>query len=1290
MRVIGIVLIVIAVVLALGVALASIVLPRSSSSDDASRSVERTTTFGLNPQNVQLDIPLAEHATCQQGPRPLDVVLLIDQSSSMDGEPLAQAVAGAQAFLETLDLTEHQVALGLFADQVAAYNGLTSDRAALDATLAQAEAGSGTNIAAALTAARNELQGTRRRFGSSGFVVLFSDGNDSSGEVQSLAGAIKDAGVRIFVVGPQGGDLNQQMLESIASGPDYVRLFPAANEIPSAFRAIAEEINQVVATDLSITDSLAASLPANPGSATPEGVVTPTQVQWQIPTVSKNALAALGVFSYQVDPTGYGLRRLAPQAGKAFFNDCANQPVSLTLPSGPSVLFLPPLPLALLLPLLFLLSGLALLLLSGRDPKPAPLAPRPVPQPLTGDGQAIQPTAPEGTLFAGWLSKAESLTPEIGRTPNAPVRTSPTLIIGLGATGRVVMHKIAAELQDRWGPTLPDRVRLLQVNVPLGNPQPTDSLPNLKEVSLTRGGERLSTRESYLEWARKVSTRSGRPAGRIALFADLATGKDESQLHPALRKALGGQKGVTVWIVADAFGDDSSSIATDIGHLVRTMSLPDEIGSVRLCLATQNARWPDRLGPQQRSSRTFATLRELQRLRQKRDVPFVYASGYGQRELEAVNPGRMFDEVYLFDGKGEEIEGTIYDISALPADEGVLAVMANGMLAFLDPALSQKFLELEKNAQSEVARTGSTKLENYVSAMGCCVVRVPIEEIRRLAELRLLHRTLLDCEDGLIGWERLERDGTISRRKQALVNVTDRDLSEFLQETGLSFASANPLPAAQVRTRAIKHLERVMNDGEPLRLRWASALLTLVGDQHPDSVAVLEPVKRELAAWIALVGETTQPKPTADQQSSGDSGLDFSFGFDLDLPMLDEDGLGDSGSTGALYADWESRWQRARQNFPTLKSQSPETPVVALSDEGAIFERYLSHPGQESARLRKRAYWLWQDRQGFVTLKLLILPNDLGAKPANEQVKTWANLLQDNPYAYAVSPRDVAGLNDRLLDAARTQSRGINSESVILYLDRQPGSLTQILRQNSSPLFRRNELASGEGVAATPYRYLLAPAGDAGDRLGANLKAVRFTGSDPATVVMMQVKHILPIANTEAFVEAAHAYRPVRTEQVFLAEQLATEMEQAARQEILDDGEPLLLPAEVVALLDQNQALVELLGAACVYGLLDVRFDRGRATVIAASPSLEPLASLGVDRLLVDGVTRLSPDVDGQQRLRDAVNAQRQTYAETRFELLNRMRQELLPPLLALPSGQGQELGIVVAAIIQHESVHTA
>jgi len=1291
MRIVGIILVVIALVLGLVLTLAALLLPDSASNDTATRSVEQSTVFGLTPQDVQLDLALNQVAQCQQGARPLDVVILIDQSGSMGGEPLAQAVAGARGFIETLDLSKHQVALALFSDQVNTYQGLTADRSVLDAALFEATADSTTDIASALAAARNELQGTRRRFGSAGFIVLFTDGGAEPAtipEVETLARSAQDAGIKLFVIGLQGDDYNEPLLRAIASGPDYLRLAPPVAEIPEAFRSIAEQINQVVATDLRVVESIAPGLAVDPTVIQPPADVTAEQIVWQAPALNQDALADWATLRYQVMPAGYGFKQLAPQEARLSFNDCNNQVVARALPPGPRLLFLPPVPLTLLPLLLLLIPGLLLIGLGSRNPKPGPAAPRVVPRTPDADPTPPEPasSAMEGTLFMDWLGKVESLSPETGRTPNAPVRALPTLVIGLGASGRAVLHKIATDLQDRWGPTLPERVRLLQVNVPLGNPVPTDTLPNLLEVNLARSGEQLNKSGAHLEWARDLSSRSGRPAGRMALFADLAMGKSESQLHPVLRKVLSGQRQTTVWIVADAFNDDGSSIVADLAHLVRTLALPEEISSVRLCLAMHNARWSDRLGPQQRSARAFATLRELQRLRQKREAAFVYAPGYGQRELEATSAGRIFDEVYLFDGKGEQANETSYDVSALPAGEGVLEVLAAGMIAFLDPALSQRFLELEKNAQSEVARTGSARLENYVSAMGCCTVSVPVEEIRRLAELRLTHRALFDVEDGLFGWERLERNGELAQRKQVNVGVSARDLAAFRQATGLAAGAASLPPAGQVRARVRTYLDQVMNDGEPLRLRWVSALLEQMIADQPDLGAILDPFQRELGDWIKLVGQVSPPAATSSQQLASDVDFGFDFNFDMDLPSFNLDG--DSDAVGVLYQQWERHWQQAREGFPVFKAQSPHTSVATLADEAAIFERYLPRPGQEAARLRRRAYWLWQERQGYMTLQLLVLPNDLTARPAGERFRTWGDLLRDNPYAYASTPRDAGAILDGLLAAARAQSRGINAESITLYLGRQSGSLTQTLQRNSSPLFRRKEIGGqGEGVAATPYRYLLAPAADAGDQLATNLKAMRFVGSDPATVVMMQVKHILPVANTVAYDEALNTYIPTRNDQVFLEEQVAAEMENAARQEVLEEGATLLLPPDVVALLDQSQEAIELLGEAIIYGLLQIQSARGAVTITTANAEAQPLATLGVGRLLPEGAPLLHNDGQWRQRLRTAVDEQRETFAERRYELLNQVRQQALPPLLALPAGEGQELGIVLAAAIQRESV---
>lgn len=54
----------------------------------------------------------------------------------------------------------------------------------------------------------------------------------------------------------------------------------------------------------------------------------------------------------------------------------------------------------------------------------------------------------------------------------------------------------------------------------------------------------------------------------MALFADLADGKDNSALWSPLGHVLANQNGLVIWIVADAFGSASGMIA-DVAHLLR-------------------------------------------------------------------------------------------------------------------------------------------------------------------------------------------------------------------------------------------------------------------------------------------------------------------------------------------------------------------------------------------------------------------------------------------------------------------------------------------------------------------------------------------------------------------------------------------------------------------------------------------------------------------------------------------------------------------------------------------------
>ncbi len=142
-----------------------------------------------------------------------DLVIVMDISRSMDVpdvEPSRLAAAKASA-LATLDrLAGDRVGLVVFAGSARIRFPLTTDAAAAARVIDTLETGTifvegGTDIAGGLALARDLLadQSSAGRL-----VLLYSDGENLSGEAPAAAAALRDAGVELLVVGvgtPDGG-----------------------------------------------------------------------------------------------------------------------------------------------------------------------------------------------------------------------------------------------------------------------------------------------------------------------------------------------------------------------------------------------------------------------------------------------------------------------------------------------------------------------------------------------------------------------------------------------------------------------------------------------------------------------------------------------------------------------------------------------------------------------------------------------------------------------------------------------------------------------------------------------------------------------------------------------------------------------------------------------------------------------------------------------------------------------------------------------------------------------------
>lgn len=147
---------------------------------------------------------------------PLDVVIAMDTSGSMEGAPLASAKDAAKAFINDLGPAD-RVAVLNFGDQVTLAADFTADRAVTAGAIDSLVAVGNTALYQATTVASvkaGSSPAARRA------IVLLSDGADFGGKSiatrEESIFAATSAGVPVFTIA-QGSDLDRDYLQQIAS-----------------------------------------------------------------------------------------------------------------------------------------------------------------------------------------------------------------------------------------------------------------------------------------------------------------------------------------------------------------------------------------------------------------------------------------------------------------------------------------------------------------------------------------------------------------------------------------------------------------------------------------------------------------------------------------------------------------------------------------------------------------------------------------------------------------------------------------------------------------------------------------------------------------------------------------------------------------------------------------------------------------------------------------------------------------------------------------------------------------
>lgn len=276
--------------------------PRGTATSTPTNTPTPENTYTPTPTNV-----------CIPSQRPVDVILVLDRSGSMAGQPLADAKQAAKSFIDAMHLSVDQVGLLTFAAQARLETRLTNQgdqvKQAIDALSAVDR---DTNIGAGIIQAQDELVSSRHNSSALPVIILLSDGRPTTGDVSVAAQAAKQAGTRIITIG-LGEDVDHELMRAIASTESGYYHAPTSEGLLEIYISIARTLycDPATTTPLPTTDTPTPTLSPAPTSTvaptfepseTPTATITPTPIWTITPTFSPTPTPQPSPIACPVEP----------------------------------------------------------------------------------------------------------------------------------------------------------------------------------------------------------------------------------------------------------------------------------------------------------------------------------------------------------------------------------------------------------------------------------------------------------------------------------------------------------------------------------------------------------------------------------------------------------------------------------------------------------------------------------------------------------------------------------------------------------------------------------------------------------------------------------------------------------------------------------------------------------------------------------------------------------------------------------------------------------------------------
>ncbi|MBC7967252.1 MAG: VWA domain-containing protein, partial [Fuerstia sp.] len=163
----------------------------------------------------------------------LGIVLVIDRSGSMDGDPLEMAKSAAQSAVELLG-NRDQIAVLAFDDQTYVISEMqsASNKGKISDEISRIESGGGTSMYPAMEMSFEILNSTSAKLK---HVIMLTDGVSNAGDFEGMARKMVSAKMTVSTVAV-GGSADTQLLESIARiGKGRYYLAEDPSQVPQIF-----------------------------------------------------------------------------------------------------------------------------------------------------------------------------------------------------------------------------------------------------------------------------------------------------------------------------------------------------------------------------------------------------------------------------------------------------------------------------------------------------------------------------------------------------------------------------------------------------------------------------------------------------------------------------------------------------------------------------------------------------------------------------------------------------------------------------------------------------------------------------------------------------------------------------------------------------------------------------------------------------------------------------------------------------------------------------------------------